>query len=216
MNENAGQFRSAAFGGFHRQDVLDHIERLTRENQMQTADLEAALKEAQDSRTQAEENLAEIQQRAECAEQARDVLERELSQVKAQLKETSANLIEAEARVGVLYSQVEELEPKAKAWQHLKDTAGDIEIGAHERAQIVIQEAHAQAAEIRAEGIRWVLDIQHRCDKLQQDLQAAILAAEMELDSVRGAFSRAEVDMDGFQQALSDLISSSGAEIGVR
>ena len=33
MNENAGQFRSAAIGGFHRQDVLDYFERITRENQ---------------------------------------------------------------------------------------------------------------------------------------------------------------------------------------
>ena len=30
MNENEGQFRSAAFGGFHRQDVLDYIETMTR------------------------------------------------------------------------------------------------------------------------------------------------------------------------------------------
>ena len=28
MNENTGQFRSAAFGGFHRQDVLDYLERM--------------------------------------------------------------------------------------------------------------------------------------------------------------------------------------------
>ena len=43
MNENAGQFRTAAFGGFNRQDVLDYIEKLTQENQEKTLELEQAL-----------------------------------------------------------------------------------------------------------------------------------------------------------------------------
>ena len=43
MNENAGQFRTAAFGGFNRQDVLDYIEKLTQENQEKSLELERAL-----------------------------------------------------------------------------------------------------------------------------------------------------------------------------
>ena len=39
MNENAGQFRTAAFGGFNRQDVLDYIEKLTQENQQNSMHL---------------------------------------------------------------------------------------------------------------------------------------------------------------------------------
>ena len=54
MNENTGQFRSAAFGGFHRQDVLDYLERITRENQTQKQALEQALAEEQAARAQAE------------------------------------------------------------------------------------------------------------------------------------------------------------------
>ena len=50
MNENTGQFRSAAFGGFHRQDVLDYLERITRENQTQKQALEQALAEEQAAR----------------------------------------------------------------------------------------------------------------------------------------------------------------------
>ena len=29
MSEKTGQFRGAAFGGFHRQDVLDYLEKLS-------------------------------------------------------------------------------------------------------------------------------------------------------------------------------------------
>ena len=50
MQEKAGQFRSAAFGGFHRQDVLHYIEQLTREHQANCERLERELTAQPDSR----------------------------------------------------------------------------------------------------------------------------------------------------------------------
>ena len=55
MQEKAGQFRSAAFGGFHRQDVLHYIEQLTREHQANCERLERELTEERTARQQAEE-----------------------------------------------------------------------------------------------------------------------------------------------------------------
>ena len=57
MQEKAGQFRSAAFGGFHRQDVLHYIEQLTREHQANCERLERGLTEERTARQQAEERL---------------------------------------------------------------------------------------------------------------------------------------------------------------
>ena len=45
MNENEGRFRTVAFGGFHRQDVLDHIERLLTERREERAALTAELEQ---------------------------------------------------------------------------------------------------------------------------------------------------------------------------
>ena len=50
MQEKAGQFRSAAFGGFHRQDVLHYIEQLTREHQANCERLERELTEERTAR----------------------------------------------------------------------------------------------------------------------------------------------------------------------
>ena len=158
MNENTGQFRSAAFGGFHRQDVLDYLERITRENQTQKQALEQALAEEQ-----------------------------------------------AEAQVAALREKVNDLEPGAESWRRIKDTAGDIEVSAHERAQRIIQSAQDQAAEIRAEGVRWILELQARCQRLKEDLHTSLFSAETELDSVRAAFSQAQEDVEGMQGALADL-----------
>ena len=62
MNENAGQFRTAAFGGFNRQDVLDYIEKLTQENQEKTLELERALEREESVRTQSEARFAEAEE----------------------------------------------------------------------------------------------------------------------------------------------------------
>ena len=63
MNENAGQFRTAAFGGFNRQDVLDYIEKLTQENQEKTLELERALEREETVRTQREAGHGAAQRR---------------------------------------------------------------------------------------------------------------------------------------------------------
>jgi hypothetical protein len=63
MNENAGQFRSAAFGGFHRQDVLDYIEKITKAHREETAALETALAQAQEERDRQGAQLEELSQR---------------------------------------------------------------------------------------------------------------------------------------------------------
>ena len=64
MNENAGQFRTAAFGGFNRQDVLDYIEKLTQENQEKSLELERALEREETVRTQSEARFAEAEEQA--------------------------------------------------------------------------------------------------------------------------------------------------------
>ncbi len=214
MNENAGQFRSAALGGFHRQDVLDYFERVARENQEEKEALLAerdaaatALEEEKAARAQAEGRLLLLEQRAENAVADRKALEEEVAALKERLAEKETALTQAKAEGEALRKAIRELEPSAQSWQHIKDTAGDIEVAAHERAQITIQEAQVKAAEIQAEAARWVLDIQSRCDKLQRDLRSSILAAEKELDSVRASFSLTETDMEGFQSALSDLLA---------
>ena len=43
MNENEFQFRTAALGGFHKQDVLRYLERSAKEHREKTAELEREL-----------------------------------------------------------------------------------------------------------------------------------------------------------------------------
>ena len=200
MNENTGQFRSAAFGGFHRQDVLDYLERITRENQTQKQALEQALAEEQAARAQAEARAQQAENKAAEAVADREAFEQTLAESRQAQEKITAALAEAEAQVAALREKVNDLEPGAESWRRIKDTAGDIEVSAHERAQRIIQSAQDQAAEIR-----WILELQARCQRLKEDLHTSLFSAETELDSVRAAFSQAQEDVEGMQGALADL-----------
>lgn len=141
MNENTGQFRSAAFGGFHRQDVLDYLERITRENQTQKQALEQALAEEQAARAQAEARAQQAENKAAEAVADREAFEQTLAESRQAQEKITAALAEAEAQVAALREKVNDLEPGAESWRRIKDTAGDIEVSAHERAQRIIQSA---------------------------------------------------------------------------
>ena len=203
MSEQNGQFRSAAFGGFHRQDVLDYLEKLTQEKQ----ELEAKLAEETKGRTQAESRLSQAESDAQAAREAQETMASELEYLRGEVEARSAALSQAEEEIKVLRAQVDTLRPGAESWEHIKEQAGSIEISAHERAQITIQDAHTQAAEIQAEGAKWVLGIQRDCDRLQTDLRASIRAAEAQLDAAKASFRQAERDMEGYQSSLSKLLS---------
>ena len=206
MNENEGRFRTVAFGGFHRQDVLDHIERLLTEHREERAALTAELEQERAARAQAEDRLAEEGAAAHAAEQDRAELTQALEDLKAQLAEIAAARDAAEEERTALRARVAELEPAAASWARIKDTAGNIEVDAHERAQCPLRAARDQAAQVRAESAGWVLDIQRRCDRLQQDLHTSVAAAETELDAARGSFARAQEELGTIQDALSALV----------
>lgn len=206
MQEKAGQFRSTPFGGFHRQDVLDYIEQLTQEHQETRQRLERQRDEAQAALAQAEDALGQAQRQQAAEATAQTALEERLAQTQAELENTAAALAQVREEKAALEEKLRALEPEAASWQRLRDTAGDIEVAAHERAQVTLQAARDQAAEIRAQGTRWAQDLQARCLGLQEDLHTAVINAERELDGARAAFSQAEDHMAQVREALEGLI----------
>lgn len=203
MSEQTGQFRSAAFGGFHRQDVLDYLERLAQEKQ----ELTNRLTDESEARTQAEAGLAKAEQEAAAIREAQEAMSAELDYLRKELEVRSASLALAEEEIKVLRAQAEALRPGAESWEHLKEQAGSIELSAHERAQVTIQDAHAQAADIQAEGMRWVLEIQRECQRVQADLEVSLQSAEQQLDVARNSFQTARKEVTGYQEALDRLLA---------
>ncbi len=203
MNEQTGQFRSAAFGGFHRQDVLDYLEKLTKEKQ----EISAQLEKETEARIRAETSLAQAEDAARGAKEAQEALNGELEYLRNELEARTAALAKAEDEIKILQTQVETYRPGAEAWEHIKEQAGTIEVSAHERAQVTIQDAREQVSSIQAEGSKWVKDLQAESDRLQTALRTSIQDAEKQLDAAKEAFRNAERSMTVYQSSLAGLVS---------
>ena len=123
-------FKSVAFGGFDKQDVIRYIEQSARE---------AA--EAQDRLSKECENLrAEVEALRARTRELEQQLETETSlreQAQTRLEEerqARQALESAKAQAEQLAAQLEQLRPEAEAYARFRDRVGDIECASHKRA----------------------------------------------------------------------------------
>lgn len=153
------QFRNAVFGGFNRQDVLDYLETLARENAQKRQELEQSIGRAEGERDElcAQKQALEEQKRAlegEKEELLRSVQrsQSELAALRTQLgereqtaRQTQQALEESRREAEALREQVARLEPDAAAYAAVKDRSAGVELEAHRRAQGVLDQANSQA-----------------------------------------------------------------------
>ena len=132
MSAGELQFRTAAFGGFQKQDVLDFIDSRSREQQEKLEALKRELEEGAKARAELEEELAAAKDRVEClaaegealsaqqkqAQEQAEALRAELEQTRARAEAAERGLADAQARLA-------KAEPAAAAYESVKDrTAG--------------------------------------------------------------------------------------------
>ena len=146
-------FRSAAFGGFNRQDVLDYLEKTAAENARKKQELQQRLEEAEEDRRKLASQESDQEERVTILNRDRESLSQQLEQVKAVL-EASREREEAQSREleelrrerDSLRRRVAELEPGAAAYTAVKERAAGVELEAHCRAQNVLNEADGSCA----------------------------------------------------------------------
>ena len=83
-------FRSAAFGGFNRQDVLDYLEKTAAENAQKQQELQRRLEEAEEDRRKLASQESDQEERVTILNRDRERLSQQLEQVKAVLEENKA------------------------------------------------------------------------------------------------------------------------------
>ena len=174
-------FRSAAFGGFNRQDVLDYLEKTAAENARKQQELQRRLEEAEEDRRKLASQESDQEERVTILNRDRESLSQQLEQVKAVL-EASREREEAQSREleelrrerDSLRRRVAELEPGAAAYTAVKERAAGVELEAHCRAQNVLNEADRQARELRRGMEQWLgrvqveYDVSHAADQLEK------------------------------------------------
>ena len=182
-------FRSAAFGGFNRQDVLDYLEKTAAENARKKQELQQRLEEAEEDRRKLASQESDQEERVTILNRDRESLSQQLEQVKAVL-EASREREEAQSREleelrrerDSLRRRVAELEPGAAAYTAVKERAAGVELEAHCRAQNVLNEADGQARELRRGMEQWLGRVQVEYDALRSEVESTVSHAADQLE----------------------------------
>lgn len=160
MDQN-NSFRTAGFGGFHRQDVLDYIERTAKEHTQEKERLTAQLVAAQKTAQTTETELTALRQQLEAVNARAQALEEENKSLQTQLEP-----LLAEGR------SAKELSDQAEGYRRLKDDFATIELEARRRASVLLETAKAESetilAQARAEESEILAQASARAESVQE------------------------------------------------
>lgn len=182
MNENEFQFRTAALGGFHKQDVLSYLERSAKEHREKTAELERELAGVKADKARLEEEKGEMERRQALLEEENQRLAVDLADREAALADATAGKETAERQEAALQEEAEKLRPAAKAYEAVKDHTASIELEAHGRAQAIEEEGRQKAKKHQQELVDWSAQLQAAYHRLRSDMDATLVHAIRELE----------------------------------
>lgn len=185
------QFRSKAFGGFNRRDVIEYVERSAREHNEELDQLRSLLDEAQKERDQLQDQLQTL-----AAE--RDALRGEAEQAK--------QLPAAQEEIRRLRDMVAQLEPDATAYAAIKERAATMELEAHQRAQAIVDQARKQADEALSGARQWLGGLRREYGDLRLQVENTVAHATADLDRVRQGLSNVSLCMDRQKNAMDQFL----------
>ena len=218
MSNQENRFRTVAFGGFHKQDVLNYITSASKDYQDQSVDLkkrlESALKERDELAAKYETaETARKKYAADCERYSTTLTERTdaLTRAELLLVELKNTLEEKSARLAELEEKLPRLEADAEAYAALKDHTATIELEAHRKAQEIIDQAQTQSARIRNELDSWLRRVQSTYQHLRTDMTAAVHQLSDELERGAKALNEIPETFRQHDELLSELMESERA-----
>ena len=181
MSDNL-QFRTSAFGGFHKQDVLNYLERSARDHADKVAALQKDLEEARKGRADLEEAYAVLQKGLTATEEENDRLAQALTQRETELAQAMTRGETLEAQLTALQVEVERLREAASAYETLKGRAAAIELEAHSRAQAIEEEGRRKSRQTREDLLKWFDELQGSYARMRSDVDTALGQTLRELE----------------------------------
>lgn len=145
MNENGFQFRTATFGGFQKQDVMNYLERSAKEHAEKLAALQKELAQEKLDRDGETQRAASLAERVSALEEENRRLASQLADKADQLRRTEEEREDLQALNDQLQDQLDKVLPAATAYEAVKDRTASIELEAHGRAQAIEREGRERA-----------------------------------------------------------------------
>ena len=177
MSATELQFRTAAFGGFQKQDVLSYIESSSQAHTEKLEQLQRELEELAGAKQALADQVEQAKGQAEELAREKEDLTAQLEQARKEAEDTAAQLSEVKARL-------EQAEPDAAAYRQIKDRAAGIELEAHCRAQEVQHEAEDRVQRAHTEVEQWLHKVRAGYELLRTNMDGAVTRTLQELDKL--------------------------------
>ena len=212
-------FRSAAVGGFNRQDVLAYLEeraKLAAQAEQKLQDqldevnhqAEALRRERDGLRCELEETRREL----EAARQRRDSLSaqleqrgRELSACQERAEGAERELEKARGERDEARGRLASVTPDAQAYVQLKERTAGVELEAHRRAQAIQEKAEGNAQKLRRQTEQWLARLAREYDALRSQVETTISHAASELEKAELCLDQVGQLMASQETALEGL-----------
>ncbi len=219
-------FRIASFGGFNKQDVLDFLQLQAQEHTRQTQQLQQELDQVKkDYSLLQETRLQEGQMEAQCQQLQNNIkalqadlervrgesrgvraqLEQTQAQYQEQLSQVKAQLEQAQAQCRTLQSQADAFRADAEAYAMVKERTAGLELAAHRRAQMALNEAEEQARQIRLEANLWTSQMRQQYNDLRVQVDAAVTHAAEELQKAQAVLAQVSPLLQEQDEALAQV-----------
>ena len=213
MSNQENRFRTVAFGGFHKQDVLNYITSASKDYQDQSVDLKKKVESLQSERDALAEKYAAAEETRkkyaiDCERYSTTLTERTdaLTRAERELSALKEAHEQAVARLAELEKKLPQLEADAGAYATLKDHTATIELEAHRKAQETIDQAQIQSAKIRNELESWLRRVQNTYQHLRTDMAAAVNQLSGELERGVKALNEIPETFRQHDETLSELM----------
>ena len=235
MDEQAKGFRSAAFGGFRREDVLHYIEEMDRQYHEQTDSLQRALTESQTALAELrEQNDQLIAKNAELLERLgemtldTDKIRLKLDEIESGFTLQTAEIEAQSARAASLAEDNDRLteenarlSEKCGEYAASKDKIAEMELSAYRRAKQIEEDAKNELAKLRRKSMEMIETVKRQLDTAKENYKVVLSrsqaeSAEMvrkagevlgEIDRISGTLSKSVLPAEPKNRIVRDMLS---------
>ena len=197
MNEGL-QFRTSAFGGFNKQDVMAYLEKSAREHSGKIAELQKELAELRQARTEAEDAGETMKSRLAVLEAENQRLAADLAQREAALAQALERGEAQAAELTVLKEEAETLRPAAASYESIKSRTNG-------RAQAIEQEGRVRAKKAQEQVLDWFDKMQAAYLRLRTDIDATLHHAAREMERAGQSLVDLDTALGGHDKTLAEL-----------
>lgn len=209
-------FRSAAIGGFNKQDVLDFLEAQAKQTAQAQQELQGRLEESERQGEnlrreldEANRQLEAVRRALEEANQAREELAGQLERAneaasgsRQEASRLAGELEQARRERDEMRAQRDAVWPDAQAYIELKERTAGVELEAHRRAQAIQAKAEEDTQKARRQVEQWLKRMGREYDALCTQVETTVSHAASELEKAGAGLERLNELMSGQGTAL--------------